>query len=113
MHGASLEKVEGGKLVRVAIDFDAKISHIAITGDFFLHPEEEISAIEQSLIGQPSGKEPGFYASIIERVVEAKGIQMIGINTEAIARLVVVSMREAAERKAGGKPEGNAEGEHE
>jgi len=96
MHGTALEKVEGGKLVRIAIDFDAQISRIAITGDFFLYPEEELSAIEQSLVGQPSGKEPGFYTSIIDRVVEARGIQMVGITADAIARLVVASMRGAA-----------------
>ena len=43
------KKVEGGKLVRVKILADEYINDIQISGDFFLHPEDAITHIEQNL----------------------------------------------------------------
>ncbi len=43
-------KVPGGKLIKVKIFVeDNRIRDITITGDFFLHPEECILAIEENL----------------------------------------------------------------
>ena len=45
-------KVPGGKLVKVKLDVSSgKINQVRILGDFFLHPEETILTIEDSLIG--------------------------------------------------------------
>lgn len=52
------KKVVGGKLVRVEVEFssqpgesDCKITRVKITGDFFLHPEERLGQLEESLVG--------------------------------------------------------------
>ena len=42
--------LKSGKLIRVSAIFEGdRIRDIKITGDFFLHPEERIEEIEQSL----------------------------------------------------------------
>ena len=40
MHGEATEKVPGGKLLRIKVDYEDKINTVVITGDFFAHPEE-------------------------------------------------------------------------
>ncbi|TFG72773.1 MAG: hypothetical protein E4H27_02010 [Anaerolineales bacterium] len=49
-------KVAGGKLLRVIVSLGAEDEHriirsISINGDFFMHPEEAIEALEQALTG--------------------------------------------------------------
>jgi len=45
-------KIPGGKLVKVKLNTTSgKITQVRILGDFFLHPEETIQTIEDSLIG--------------------------------------------------------------
>ena len=46
-----MEKVEGGKLLVIKVDFGDKIEKVDITGDFFAHPEESIKEIEKRLAG--------------------------------------------------------------
>jgi hypothetical protein len=51
MYTAEL-KIPGGKLIRVKFSKrDDKISNIMISGDFFLHPEDEIEELERRLTG--------------------------------------------------------------
>ncbi|MEM4254881.1 MAG: lipoate protein ligase C-terminal domain-containing protein [Candidatus Norongarragalinales archaeon] len=46
------EKVEGGKLVSIEVSVEkGLIAKAKITGDFFLHPEESITALENALVG--------------------------------------------------------------
>ena len=49
MHSQSMEKVSGGKLLVVKVNFEEKIENVEITGDFFAHPEESITEIEKKL----------------------------------------------------------------
>jgi lipoate-protein ligase A len=45
-------KVPGGKLIKVSASIrNGLIEEIKITGDFFLHPEESIEALEEKLKG--------------------------------------------------------------
>ena len=49
-------KVIGGKLLRVRISLESQgaceyINSISITGDFFMHPEQAIDELEQTLTG--------------------------------------------------------------
>jgi len=45
-------KIPNGKLVRIEVDFtDNRISHIKITGDFFVHPEDALLTLEKKLEG--------------------------------------------------------------
>ena len=45
-------KVAGGKMVRVRLrEAEGRIESIRFTGDFFLHPEEDIDVLEESMVG--------------------------------------------------------------
>ena len=51
MQGKSMYKVPEGKLIKITLDYGDKINSVTINGDFFLHPEDGIEKIEQSLSG--------------------------------------------------------------
>ncbi|NOZ80229.1 MAG: hypothetical protein GXP63_01035 [DPANN group archaeon] len=51
--GYAVRKVAGGKMVRVDAVFGLNLEDLTITGDFFLHPEETLRALEHHLIGTP------------------------------------------------------------
>ncbi|MDD5171765.1 MAG: lipoate protein ligase C-terminal domain-containing protein [Candidatus ainarchaeum sp.] len=80
------EKVKGGKLVCIEIvPKDGKAAKVRITGDFFLHPEDSINALEQSLEGVDltSGED-----EIAARLKKALGqAQLIGASPEDLARI--------------------------
>ena len=95
MHGEALEKVEGGKLLRIKAEFDDAIRKVMINGDFFAHPEESISEIEKLINGSDSGFEEGEMAAKIRELVEKRGYELIGINPEAIARVLKNAVRGA------------------
>ncbi|MFP4633034.1 MAG: hypothetical protein ACLFMT_06340 [Halobacteriales archaeon] len=80
-------KVEGGKLVRVSVDFDGAVS---VTGDFFVHPEEVIDEVE---VAVERGLESGDVENAVERVVEEGDVELLGFDVEVLAELA----REAAE----------------
>lgn len=92
MEGIAAEKVHGGKLVRVKVNYDDVIHDIKIYGDFFLHPEDSIEDIEKSLVGVKSDADESLIASIISEVVDVKGIEMIGITPEAVAKVIKKAM---------------------
>lgn len=87
MIGSASEKIAGGKLVRVSVDYGERISSVRITGDFFMHPEEAIAGIEKALIGSTKDEIPG-------KLREATaGITIIGASAEDIARVVQQAMK--------------------
>ena len=50
--GESVYKVPGGKLFRVQLSIsNGRINSVVITGDFFLHPEDTLEALEKHLEG--------------------------------------------------------------
>ncbi|MBI4177396.1 MAG: hypothetical protein HY516_03435 [Candidatus Aenigmarchaeota archaeon] len=89
MRGISTEKVQGGKLLRVKVDFDGKIDRVQITGDFFAHPEDVIEKIESSLNGLDVGTDDHEMRVKIESVISKTGADMVGIDAAAIARNVI------------------------
>ena len=80
------EKVSGGKLVCIEVTTDeGKVSSVKITGDFFLHPEDRITAIERSLVGIGMAQEE---STIAEKISDALGdAQLIGATPEDLARI--------------------------
>lgn len=92
MEGVATEKISGGKLVRIKVNYDAIIHGIKIYGDFFLHPEDAIEDIERSLVGLRTDVDEKRIESIIAEVVEAKGIQMLGVTPEAMSKVVKKAM---------------------
>lgn len=48
----ALYKVPNGKLLKIFLeDSDSRIVSLKITGDFFVHPEENIEILEKELVG--------------------------------------------------------------
>ncbi len=82
------QKVREGKLVKVEVECDEFIRKIKITGDFFLHPEDILEMIEESILGL--GKDAGMeeIASRIHEIVEANDVQMIGVSPESLAQVI-------------------------
>lgn len=75
-------KVPGGKLIRMDVEIEkGVIRSIKITGDFFIHPEDSIEAIEGFLTGKEVSEE---LAKKLEDFLEAKGTRMIGISAADI-----------------------------
>ena len=89
MKGIATEKVPGGKLVRIKVDFNSAINKIEITGDFFVHPEEGIFEIEKALTGIDASSSQESIAEIVQRIIQEKNFSLIGFDAEAIGRIVV------------------------
>jgi len=91
--GKAAEKVHGGKLVKAEVDFAHSVNYVKLTGDFFLHPEEEIEKIEASMRGMDADLPHDKIAERIRQAVEEHGIVLFGVTEDAIARVVKEAMR--------------------
>jgi lipoate-protein ligase A len=97
----STKKVPGGKLLRVKVQADEKITAVSITGDFFLHPEESLQTIEKSLIGLPTQTPENILAEKIHSALAEQKANFIGVSAEDIAQTLV----EAINQPVTAKPE--------
>jgi lipoate-protein ligase A len=93
MQNVATEKVPGGKLLRIKVNYDEKINDIKITGDFFIHPEESISEIENLLKNMRKDEEEENFAEKISKFILERDIQLIGIDPTAIARVLKAAMK--------------------
>jgi lipoate-protein ligase A len=81
-------KVPGGKLVRVKFEVDeGTIRSARIEGDFFVHPEEGIAALESSLEGKRTNDIEGM-RSALARALGDKGIELVGFSVDDIVSLI-------------------------
>ena len=82
------EKISGGKLVCVEVWAEGgTVSVVKITGDFFLHPEEEISGMEAALVGIPLSMPEADVARLLSGFLKAANATLIGAAPEDIARI--------------------------
>ena len=72
------------KLLRIDISFTGKIQKIRLTGDFFLHPEDTISDIEDSIIGSAVPLDENKLLSKIKEALEKNNAIFVGITAENI-----------------------------
>ena len=77
-------KVPGGKLVQMAVGGDGAVR---LTGDFFLHPEDELANLE-AFLSSLLGAEPNVAAEFIREYAERSGVKMIGLRPEDLADLL-------------------------
>ena len=89
MNYQATKKVPGGKLLRVKIDADENIRAVSITGDFFLHPEESLPAIEKSLVGLLLRSSEIEYAAKINTALAEQKANFIGVSAEDIAQTIL------------------------
>ncbi len=82
------QKVREGKLVKVEVEFEKSIKKLKITGDFFLHPEDALEKIEQSLIGLEKEASEEVIAQKIQEIAKANDAQMIGVSPGSLAQVI-------------------------
>jgi lipoate-protein ligase A len=86
MHGAF--KTPGGKLVQVDFDVeDERLRNVEVTGDFFLYPEEALTAITASVEGSPTDLSLAERTATIAAAI-GPGVEWLGSSPEALATAI-------------------------
>ncbi|MBS7645168.1 MAG: lipoate protein ligase C-terminal domain-containing protein [Candidatus Bathyarchaeia archaeon] len=86
-------KVPGGKLLRVDCTVeDHHLRTVKLSGDFFLHPEESITILEERLRGAEA--EESKIKGIIEGFI-GEGRILIGLEPRHIVEAILRAAREA------------------
>jgi lipoate-protein ligase A len=77
-------KVPGGKLVAVDVDVaDGRITRAAVSGDFFLEPDEALDAINAALLGMSQGATVAQLTGVVQGALE--GAILVGFDASAVA----------------------------
>ena len=103
MQGVHTEKVPGGKLLRMKVQFnpvESLIEDVEMHGDFFIHPEEFVEDIEQLLVNLDQNDSEHSIASALQRLVEDEGAELVGITPEAIAKTFKTALGNAISQPA-------------
>src|SRR5450756_2698006 len=78
-------KVPGGKLVAVDVEVaDGRIARAAVSGDFFLEPDDALEAIDAALLGMAQGATVAQLTGVVAGVLGAD-VTMVGFTPEAVA----------------------------
>ena len=84
----AIYKVPNGKLLKIFLeDAGGKIVSIKITGDFFLHPEENIEKMEKALVGAQLSRE--ILTAKIEEFLKTSPTQFFGLDTESLVKTIL------------------------
>ncbi|KNX37242.1 lipoate--protein ligase family protein [Luteipulveratus halotolerans] len=90
-------KVPGGKLVAVDVDVaDGRLTRAAVSGDFFLEPDEALEDINAALAGMPESSSVDQLASAITGALD-DAVSLIGFSADAVG----VAVRRALGRATG------------
>ena len=92
MHSSIIKKIPGGKLLRVDIDYVNTIDEIQITGDFFLHPEDALLAIEKGLQGIELPFNPKMAEQIIRNQLEYQQATVVGFSPADLAAVIAEAL---------------------
>ena len=87
MKNKASEKIAGGKLVRVEVEFSDKIDFIQITGDFFMHPETSIEDIEDILLDTSITASENEIKEKIDVILTEDNVTLYGVTSADIARV--------------------------
>ncbi|MEU5832468.1 biotin/lipoate A/B protein ligase family protein [Streptomyces diacarni] len=95
MHGEY--KVPGGKLVVVDLDDEGGVLRdVRVAGDFFLEPDEALTAIDQALEGAPSDTDTAGLTARVEAALP-EGTVMYGLTAEGVAVAVRRALAQATD----------------
>lgn len=84
----AIYKVPNGKLLKIFLEEDAgKIKSVKITGDFFVHPEENIEKLETALAGSPLSTDP--LNKAINDFFESNPTALFGIDIDSIVSTIL------------------------
>ncbi len=87
-------KVPGGKLVAAEVEVvDGRLASVAVSGDFFLDPDEALAVMDAALVGQAADARVPELANVIEQALAAAdadgtlptAVTMVGFTPEAVA----------------------------
>lgn len=96
MKGKATQKGEGGKLITIEAVFGLRLEEVKITGDFFLHPEETIRAIEQCLLERSIDEIKARTSHIvqdIDGVLRANKASLIGVSPQDVLETLKEAIR--------------------
>jgi len=83
--GRCVEKIPGGKLLRVEVEVEVGIlRRVLVRGDFFAHPEELFEAAEQALSGIPVVEAPEMALEKFSR----RGLSLFGATPRDICEAI-------------------------
>jgi len=83
MHGEY--KTPGGKLVMVDLEsVDGRLQDVTVAGDFFLYPDDALTAITASLQGLDASLDERALTEHVARAI-APGTELLGTSAEGIA----------------------------
>lgn len=86
MHGEY--KMPGGKLVMVDLDcVDGRLRDVIVAGDFFLYPDDALTAITASLEGLDASLTERALTEQVAQAIPA-GTELLGTSAEGIATAV-------------------------
>ena len=86
--GSSVRKIKGGKLLRVRLEQEGSIiTAVAITGDFFVYPEEGLGLLEQGLIGARIDQDS--LTSRIASLLRERSVAALGFGPADLATAIV------------------------
>ncbi|UNS99727.1 lipoate--protein ligase family protein [Streptomyces tubbatahanensis] len=95
MHGEY--KVPGGKLVVVDLDDEGGVLRgVRVAGDFFLEPDEALTAIDQALEGAPSDTDTAGLTARVEAALP-EGTVLYGLTAEGVAVAVRRALAQATD----------------
>lgn len=84
----ALYKVPNGKLLKIFLEeTDSCIDHIKITGDFFMHPEEDIELLEDALEGCVI--EEGELTRRIQSFFAQHKTKLFGLDQESLVHTII------------------------
>ena len=85
--GNSIFKVPGGKLLKVKLTpSEGRILAIVIKGDFFLHPEETLVALEEFLAGKELDE--ATLAADIQDFLDEADATLVGASAADMAKAI-------------------------
>jgi lipoate-protein ligase A len=88
-------KVPGGKLVVVDLSVvGGKLTDVRVSGDFFLEPDEALSAIDAALTGLPVASDARTIAAAVSAALP-EGAVLLGFSAEAVATTVRRALQRA------------------
>jgi len=88
--GNSIYKVSGGKLLKIKLTpSEGRILAIVIKGDFFLHPEETLAALEEFLAGKELDEV--ILAADIQHFLDESGAKLVGASAADIAKAILMA----------------------
>ncbi len=78
-------KVPGGKLVAVDVEVEAgRLARVAVSGDFFLEPDDALEDIDGALTGMPETATVTQLANAVQGAL-ADDVTMVGFSPDAVA----------------------------